>query len=285
MNKEVTGTEDKKSSPGENKFDKATDAMKNLFSDDHKNESEEADTPSKGGTQHSDEKKEDLDEKKEDQEDQEDKHDWKQRYAHVQSHADKMYSKAELFAESLVKKDPAAIHDIAKSDKELADKLVAKELGESHGIKTYDDFLKAVNANEKSDKKEKNDSDLEKRLEALEKEKEYEAAQKAEAFITQFKEDNPAFTGDIEKKTWELFEKSNLSLEEAFDYIMFKSGNGVKESEIEEKVYKKIAKQNVASSVSSSGSKGTSKPSKQINSAEKDLLEALGAKKTLKKYS
>lgn len=282
MEKEVTGTEGDKSSPGESKFDKATDAMKDLFSD---KKSDESDTSDKGGTQEDSEKEEENKDDELAEKGDKAKHDWKQRYAHVQSHADKMSSKAELFAESLVKKDPEAIHEIAKNDKDMADRLVAKELGESHGIKTYEAFVEAVNAAQEGGKDKKDDSALEKRLEALEKERENEAAQKAEAFVAQFKEDNPDFTGDIEKQTWELFEKSNLSLEEAFEYIMFKSGKSVKESEIEEKVYKKIAKENVASSVSSSGSKGNPKSSKQMTSAQKDLLEALGAKKTLKKYS
>jgi len=274
MSKEVTGTEDQKSSPSESKFDKATQAIKEMVS----GKSDKDDLSEKEST-HQEEKKETKEEPKEGSKE------WQERYKHVQSYADKMSTKAEKLAYTLVSKDPEAIHEIAETDPQLADKIVEKELSKEFGIKTYAEFLELLKTQEKKDDKPEKTTELEERLKALEAEKEQAELEKAEQFLADFKSKNPDFTGEVEEKTWKLFDSSNLTLEQAFKYTLFELGITAKESEIEERVYKNLASKKAASAVSPSSAKGSNKTSKAVSSKDRDFLEAIGATKTLKKYS
>lgn len=276
MSKEVTGTEDQKSSPSESKFEKATELMKESFSI----KSDKDDLSEKESTHQEGEKEEAKDEPKEGSKE------WQERYKHVQSYADKMSAKAEQLAYTLVSKDPDAIHEIAKADAQLADKIVAKELSKEFGIKTYVELVEALKSQEKQDDaKPAKTTELEERLKTLETEKEQAELEKAEQFLEDFKSKNPDFSGEIEEKTWKLFDSSSLTLEQAYKYTMFELGKTVKESEIEEKVYRDLASKKAASAVSSSSVKGSNKTSKTVTPQSKNFLEAIGATKTLNKYS
>lgn len=158
MSKEVTGTEDQKSSPSESKFEKATELMKESFSI----KSDKDDLSEKESTHQEGEKEEAKDEPKEGSKE------WQERYKHVQSYADKMSAKAEQLAYTLVSKDPDAIHEIAKADAQLADKIVAKELSKEFGIKTYVELVEALKSQEKQDDaKPAKATELEERLKSF----------------------------------------------------------------------------------------------------------------------
>lgn len=284
MTEKVTGTVEETSTPSESKFDKATEAMRgSLFQGEVTTEDDLLD---KGSTRQNDSEEKDgkLVEKQEEKSEEEGTDNWEKRYKHVQSYADKMSSKAEQIASTLISKDPNAIHDIAKTDPELADKLVAKELSEQYGINTYEELLAAAkletSTSQDGDPRVK---ELEERLKTLEAEKEANEQSKAEEFIGTFKSNNPDFKGDIEKKTWELFDNSNLSLDQAYKFVMFDSGKTVKESEIEEKVYQKMANERAASSIASPSAKTIGKTPKAMSSKDRNFLEGIGATKTLKK--
>lgn len=102
----------------------------------------------------------------------------------------------------------------------------------------------------------------------METEKEQAELEKAEQFLEDFKSKNPDFSGEIEEKTWKLFDSSSLTLEQAYKYTMFELGKTVKESEIEEKVYRDLASKKAASAVSSSSVKGSNKNFKNCNSTK-----------------
>jgi len=272
MDIQNTGTAEK-SAPSEDKFEKATEAMKGLMNS-------KTDEPSKEGTS------EEKEEKAVEEKSEEKRENWQDRYKHVQSYADKMATKAEQIAITLVSKDPDAIHDIAKTDIELADKIVAKELSKEFGITTYAGLVETLNKQTTKKEEKGDESETEKRLKVLEEAKAKDDEKSAKAYVDQFKKDHSDFKGDIEKKTWELFDSSNLTLDQAYKLTVLESSDGKKESEIEEKIYSKLAAQKVASNISSSSTKSTSsKNTKQITSTERDFLESIGAKKTLSKFN
>lgn len=281
MDIKVTGTDEAKAaSPSESKFDKAVEAMKTATFDGVSEENDPADK--KDGTREKTEVKDEVEVKEgEDKEEN-----WKDRYKHVQSYADKMSTKAEQLAQTLLSKDPEAIHEIAKSDPQLADKLIEKELSKEYGIKTYAELVEAVkNSETKDEGKDDKTTELEERLNALEAEKKEAEEEQANKFVEDFKSANPDFTGEVEEKTWKLFNDSSLTLEQAYKYVLFESGKTAKESEIEEKVYRNIANQKAAGSIGSASAKSAGKSPKAMTGLERNFLEGIGATRTMQKHS
>lgn len=262
------------STPGKSKFEEATSAMTEMLYP--KNVSEELPD---GGTPDEADKEEDNSKEKQDSTD------WEQRYKHVQSYADKKAANEERLASNMLQKDPEYIHTIAELDQDLANRLIAKELGKSHGIKTYAELVEAIEV--KAQPVDKKVLDVDKRVAALEKAIEEKEEAEAMSYVAAFSEEHPEFTGKIEKQTWELFDKGGLTLEEAFDYVMYKNGLSEKESKMEEKAYEKAVMQKAAASIPSASASGSSKGSKgvKLDAATKEFLEGIGATKTLSKYS
>lgn len=273
-----TGTVEKNSTPGESKFDKATEAMSNLF---HQKDTDLEES----GTQDQKEevKKPEEDDKKQDKPEE---GNWENRYKHVQAFADKALTNAEKIALTMVEKDPESIHEIATLDPDLADKIIAKGLKESHGITTYAEFVEAVKKSTTTETESKVDPALSKRIEAVEADLENEKLEKSIAYVEKFRSENPDFEGDLENNVWELFNKSELTLEEAYDYVKAKHSLSEKQSKAEEEAYKNLEKKNLASSFSSSKAIGTTdKKTKSVNKSTLNFLEAIGAKKTLAKHN
>ena len=273
-----TGTVEKNSTPGESKFDKATEAMSNLF---HQKDTDLEES----GTQDQKEevKKPEEDDKKQDKPEE---GNWENRYKHVQAFADKALTNAEKIALTMVEKDPESIHEIATLDPDLADKIIAKGLKESHGITTYAEFVEAVKKSTTTETESKVDPALSKRIEAVEADLENEKLEKSIAYVEKFRSENPDFEGDLENNVWELFNKSELTLEEAYDYVKANHSLSEKQSKAEEEAYKNLEKKNLASSFSSSKAIGTTdKKTKSVNKSTLNFLEAIGAKKTLAKHN
>lgn len=208
---------------------------------------------------------------------------WEQRYNNLQSYADQSASKAEKLATQLVDKDPEYIHEIAKEDPKLADKLVKTQLGEQ-GIDSYEKLQEHL----KTKDLPKDQQELYKELSSLKEKVAEQEKREAEKYLQEFKSKHPNFEGDLEKETWELFNKTQLSLEEAFDYVSFKKGIYEDKNKIQEEAYKNVYSQNVASSISMGSDSLVKKkkaPVKTINETTARVLKGLGAKKTLKKYN
>lgn len=246
----------------------------------------ESDLPEKGGTSEENEpaKTADLSEKQEDgtqQKKTEQSVNWEERYNNLQSRADKEASKAESIARKLIEKDPEYIHELAKEDKVLADRIVKAELG-AKGINSYNELLRNIELASKPE----SERELYTRLENLEKTLEKEQESKVQTFLQDFRAKNPNFQGEVEQKTWQLYKDANIPFQEAYEYVVWKSGLSNTEKKIEEEVTKRVLKSNVAAAIPSSASKsGHTQPKKDIPSETKNFLEGIGAKKTLQKYN
>lgn len=220
--------------------------------------------------------------------------DWEKRHKDLQADRDKRVaealSQAEEIARDRINEDPNYIHTLAEKNKALADRIIkADESCKKAGIKSYDDLKKYI---EKQSLPEESKAILEKEIDPLkqtveelknkltEKEK-----QEAELFITQFKEHNPEFKGEAEKKTWEFFEKSGLPLEECWDYVKFKEGIKEDVNQREEKAWQNLQSKKLAGTIPSTGSKGSVSKKVQKTPEEMSFFEGIGATKALQKYS
>ena len=184
----------------------------------------------------------------------------------------------------MVEQNPESIHEIATLDKNLADKIISQGFKESHGITTYDDFVEAVK--KASEKTSEGGTELAKRIEAVEADLEAEKLEKSLAYVESFKSAHADFKDELEQEVWNLFDKSELTLEEAYDYVKAKAVATEKSSEAEAKAYEAIEKKNLASSFGSSKSVAQTDTKKPVvNNATKNFLDAIGAKKTLAKHN
>lgn len=221
------------------------------------------------------------------QESGEAKMDWEKAYKNVQAEKDKFLSTAEKAARLAVEKDPEAIHDLAKVDRTLADRIIKSELGKE-GIKSYDELVAHIEKQNKTndlDEPTKNVYEkvvkpLEEKLTVLEQKQLEKEKAEADLFMARFKEEHPDFEGELEKQCWEFFDRTGLPLQEVYDYVKFKQGKSEDLSKVEEKVYQKMAQSKVAGSISPSGSKATApKAGKTYTAKELGFLSAMGVKK------
>ncbi len=281
MEKNQTGTAGEQLAPGEKSKGSFEDKMYAL-----KEAQEDQDLSKPDGTLET--KEQETKEEANDESKESEKDNWADRYKHLQAFTDKQVNLNEQLAVNLVNKDPEAIHSIAETDPKLADKIVAKNLGESHGIKSYKDLVEAIEKTAEPQSEEDNqpnNNDLEERLKKIEGELQKKEIEEANKFLQDFQAKNPEFDGDVKSRTLELFEKNNLPFEKAFAYAKFEILGDKIEKKAEENAYKKVLSKDLASSFGG-GSVNTSTKSKPtINKSAVNFLEGIGAKKTLSKYS
>jgi hypothetical protein len=220
--------------------------------------------------------------------------DWEARYKEVQQQKDREVSAAQKQLEKLavdrVGEDPQYIHTLAQTDRNLADRIVKNdEWCKSQGIRSYDQLIKEA---EKENLSPEIREVYEKELEPLKKgfeELQAKLAEKEQAeakeFYDKFKAERPDLQGDLEAKTWELFEASKLSLEECYEFVKFKSGVTTTEKDAETKAWESVAKKTAAAAVAPSGQRSTPVGAKKaVPSDAINFLEGIGAGKTLSKY-
>ena len=259
-----------KTSSGD-KWEKAVQAMKAIASEDQKlaeDKKSEADTSEQGQS-----------EDKKDSEKAGETNGWEKRYNDLKSHADKTYSKAERLARDLVNRDPEYIHELAKEDKKLADKIVASELGEQ-GIKTYDELNKALERKNVPPEQAKLMQDVDELKSRLDEKEEKEAEQTVAAFLTE----HPDIDEKQAEMIAEMVDEKGLTLDEAYEFSKFKLGRVETESQIREKIIQDLDAQKTAAGLRTSDSMPSKGNSKQLTDRERSFLEGIGATKTLQKY-
>lgn len=219
--------------------------------------------------------------------------DWEKRYKDLQGEKDRQVSETsqqlEDIARDRIEKDPQYIHTLAEKNKALADRIVKNDPGcKEAGIKNYDDLRAYIDKQSMPEESrtllEKEIDPLKKEIESMKEKMTADEKREAEVFITQFKEQHPEFKGDIEKKTWNLFNSSQLTLEDCLDYIKHKEGIQEDVNQREEKAYQNLQSKRLAGAIPSSGSQGSSARKAQINKETREFLEGIGAKKTLADY-
>lgn len=209
-------------------------------------------------------------------EDGDDTADKDERYNNLKSHADKVYSRAEKLARDIVNKDPEYIHELAKEDVKLANKIIASDLKE-YGIKTYEELQKWLARKDMPETEKEILDRLEKAERKLSEREEAEQLSKIETFISQ--------KGDIDeelgKAIIDILSRSEFSLEEAYEFARHKLGRGTTGNN--ENLQREFDQQNAASRLSTTGTRGSVGGEPKVSAKEIEVLKALGAKKTLAK--
>lgn len=267
-------TQDTNSAQKGEKWNKAVEAMKTLASEKQELDEKTSDTSESKKSQDDSigEKKGDGEGKKSD--------DGEGRYNNLKSYADKTYAKAEKLARDLINRDPNYIHDLAKEDRKLADKIVASELGKSHGIENYEQLVKRL---EQKDLPE-NERELLNRINELENRLNSKDKEEAEKTIKAFLSAHPDVDDKQSEMIAEMVDKKGLTLEEAYEFSKFKMGHTASESQIREKVIKELDAQKIAAGLTTSSGLPEKSNKKQLTDRELNFLEGIGAKRTLAKY-
>lgn len=136
--------------------------------------------------------------------------------------AKKRLQEFEETQEQLVRNDANYLYRIAKSDKTLANKLVAKIYGESHGVDTLEE-LEIIAQREKAEDQYKPlfDTQLEtlRELRELREEKAQRKEREQEEAMEKFKAQHPDFIGNLKGKALEIQKRSSgaFSLEESYE--------------------------------------------------------------------
>lgn len=266
-------SEDSNSQPEVSKFDSMVDKLSGVNKED----------PQPSGSK----------ELSEDNSDDSPKNDWEKDYKELQAQKDKEVSSVRQqlldIAIENVNARPEYLHELAQKDQKLADQVIKNHPDlKEHGLKSYQDLLELA---EKQKLPEETRSVLEKEVEPLKKTveelqnklTEKEKAE-AEAFVTKFKEENPEFTGELEEKTWEVFNKSEFTLEEAFEFAKFKAGKAEDENQRTEKAFKNLMSKNFAGSIPTGDGKSSRESTTQLSNSEVAFLRGIGAKNSLGKY-
>ena len=220
--------------------------------------------------------------------------DWEKRYKDLQKEKDRQVSEtlsqAETIAKDRIEQDPSYIHTLAEKNKALADRIIKNdESCKKAGIKNYDELKAHIEKSSLPDESkalmEKEIDPLKKTVQELQTKLSEKEKAEAETFITQFKEQNPEFKGKAEEKTWELFNKTDLTLNEAWEYIKYKEGIKEDINQREEKAWQNLQSKKLAGAIPSTGSRGSVSKKTQKTAEELSFLEGIGAKKTLQQYS
>lgn len=271
---------------GESKFEKAMEAMTNTMraeQDGNKPPEREDKTPPPADKPEGDKKPAD--------EAVEGKEDWAAKYKELEAQKAKetegAMSQVEEMARERIEQDAEYIHTLAQKNRPLADKLV-KEALSAKGINSYDELVQAVKKSQMSDESKKVLDEMDpvkKKVEELDKKMLDREKAEAERYLSDFRTNNPEFKGEIEKKTWEFFNKhQTMTLEESFDYIKYKHGIKEDENQREERAYRNIQQKNSAGSIPAAGRPISKGSRKSLSQEEIAFLEGVGAKKTLQKY-
>lgn len=269
---------------GESKFEKAMTAMSEQMRADQgggRRPPENDETPS------SDEDKGD----KKPEETSDGKEDWAAKYKELEAQKAKETESAmtqvEEMARERIEQDAEYIHTLANKNRPLADKLVKEALGD-RGINNYDELVATVRKNQMSDESKKMLDEIDpvkKKVEELDKKISDREKADAERYLADFRSNNPEFKGEIEKKTWEFFNKHpSMTLEESFDYVKYKSGIKEDENQREERAYRNLKQKESAGAITPSSRPIAKGGRKSLSQEELDFLEGIGAKKTLQKY-
>lgn len=270
-----TANQSTQSSSTESKFEKGMDALKEGMNGKTPNAKE-------------------LPEKSQDKETGDTlKDDWEKRYKEVHADRDRKVAEYEKRVEQMamerIENDSQYVHKLAEQDRDLVDRLISKDSEcQKLGIKTYDDL---VEYGRKQNLPEEQRAVLDE-VKALKQEvtevktKLTDAEKKqVEAYYTKFKDEHPEFTGEVEKQTLEMFNKSELNLEECLDYIRWKNGIQEDRNQVEEKIVRDLESKKITGALNKGDTRGDSRGrSKQLNSETVSFLEGIGANKTLEKH-
>lgn len=271
-----TITEGAQSAPEQegSKFDKAMSALKGSMTENFK------------GASSKDEEDLSEDKTKDDTQPQ----DWEKRYKDLQAQKDREVGEATKFAEQVamtkLADNPEYIHELAKVNKTLADRIVKADLGE-HGINSYDELMAALQKKGMSEDNQKvfnKAEQLEKKVQEIDKKLSEKEKNEAEVWLAQFKEQNPEFKGKVEQETYKLFDSSKLTLEECFGYIKWKHGIEEDVNQREERAFQNLKSKNFAGAITTSSSRTSGKSKRSLSSAEVEFLDGIGAKKTMEKH-
>ena len=149
--------------------------------------------------------------------------------------AQKRLDAFEQTQERLVRSDVNYLYVLAQTDKDLADKMVNKVFGQSHGVETLEE-LKILADRNKADAQHKSLYDQQlatmKELRELRKEREARQVAETQTALTSFRAAHPEFKGDLQRKALEIKERAKgaFSLEESFEMAKGLVKNGASES-------------------------------------------------------
>ena len=135
--------------------------------------------------------------------------------------AQKRLEAFENVQETMVRNNVNHLYVLAQTDKSLADKMVSKIFGQTHGVETLEELKLLADRNKADDRhKPLYDTQLAtmKELRELRQEREERRAAQTQTEISSFKSVHPEFKGDLQKKTLEIRDRSKgaFSLEESF---------------------------------------------------------------------
>lgn len=157
--------------------------------------------------------------------------------------AEKRLKAFEDTQERLVRNDVNYLYTVAQSDRKLADKLVTKIFGQTHGIETLDE-LRLVADRSQADEKYKPLYDQQlamlKKLRELEEYKDSNQAADTQKAMKEFKALHPDFSGSLKDKTLEIQERSNgaFALDEAYKMAKAFVGSSAAEQDAEKAAVK-----------------------------------------------
>lgn len=136
--------------------------------------------------------------------------------------ARKRLQEYEVAQEQIVRSDPNQLYSIAQTDPDLADRIVEKLFGETHGVTSLQELqLLAQKSSAPERDKPLYDQQIElmREVRTLKERERAREEEEAKRTLNKFRQSHSDFTGSLKSKTLEILEKSKnaFTLEESYE--------------------------------------------------------------------